>query len=274
MGAAEKIQPFAPLDPVIEAALRASIERFGVIVPVVQDQHGRVLDGNHRARIAGELGVAYAVDNRNVKDDAEAAELARTLNEDRRQLTPEQRRGVVAALREAGHSTRAIAGAVGVSNKTVHKDLAGVTSVTPERVKGADGKTYPSKPREPSDADKARVVERYPNLAKLPPVEAVRLARELDKYPEGTERDKRHEAVATWHRVYGKRSVAPDACVPLYAIQTACTRLLAALDVPLDEAWQAADPLLAGTVRESLAAVCEAATGAAQPPAKRVRRVK
>src|SRR4051812_39932626 len=48
---------FGPLEPATEAALRASIERFGVLVPVTFDQRGRILDGHHRWRMAAELGV-------------------------------------------------------------------------------------------------------------------------------------------------------------------------------------------------------------------------
>ncbi len=36
-------------------ALREDIAERGVIVPVVQDQHGRILDGHHRSEIAAEL---------------------------------------------------------------------------------------------------------------------------------------------------------------------------------------------------------------------------
>lgn len=60
-------------------------------------------------------------------------EIARTLNEDRRQLTPEQRRPVVKALREEGHSIRAIAGALGVNRGSIEHDLkqARVVTTTP-----------------------------------------------------------------------------------------------------------------------------------------------
>jgi hypothetical protein len=67
-------QEMPALDPATEAALRASIERFGVLVPVVRDQHGRTIDGHHRARIADELGVAYPSDTVQVDDDDQARE--------------------------------------------------------------------------------------------------------------------------------------------------------------------------------------------------------
>ena len=146
----ETIQPFANLDAATEAALRASIVRFGVIIPVVKDQHGRILDGNQRARIAGELGVTFDEIIVKVADEDEAREYARTLNEDRRHLTPDQRREVVGALRSEGHSLRAIAGAVGVSEPTVRRDvaIASPDAIKPERVIRQGGGTYPaSRPR-------------------------------------------------------------------------------------------------------------------------------
>jgi hypothetical protein len=45
------LQPFAQLSSPIEAALRASIQRFGVLVPITTDQNGTVIDGHHRQRI-------------------------------------------------------------------------------------------------------------------------------------------------------------------------------------------------------------------------------
>jgi hypothetical protein len=42
---------FPPLDADTEAALRVSIERYGVLVPIVVDIDGNVIDGNHRLRI-------------------------------------------------------------------------------------------------------------------------------------------------------------------------------------------------------------------------------
>lgn len=149
---ASPLQLFPALDPATEAALRASIQRFGVLVPVTKDQHGRILDGHHRIRIAEEMGAECEVRVRPVADEDEAREIARTLNEDRRQLPREQRREVVAVLREDGHSQRAIAGALGVSQSLVHKDLRQLNTsnqlTEPNRVIGLDGKSRPaSKPK-------------------------------------------------------------------------------------------------------------------------------
>lgn len=150
------LQLFDALPTHIEDALRASIRRFGVIVPVVKDQHGRILDGHHRSRIAEELGVDFTVQAVTVANEDEAREIARTLNSDRRQLTEEQRRAVVVELRQLGHSERAIAGAVGVSKTTVHNDLEAARLVTgdqsePHRIVRQGGGSYPA--RRPGVAD-------------------------------------------------------------------------------------------------------------------------
>lgn len=141
-------QLFPCLDPAIDAALRESIQRFGVLVPIVIDQHDRVLDGFNRQRIASELGVECPWHQVHVRDDDHAAELARSMNMDRRHLDAAERRAIVGALRATGHSLRAIAGAVGVSHEQVRTDIAsGVNDLTPTEVHGKDGKSYP--PRRP-----------------------------------------------------------------------------------------------------------------------------
>jgi ParB-like chromosome segregation protein Spo0J len=154
---------FPALGSATEAALRASIERFGVLVPVIHNQHGHTLDGHHRERIAPELGVLCESRTVFTDDDDHAREIARTLNEDRRQLLDiEHRRQVVGVLREEGHSQRAIAGALGVSKRTVAKDLDQLGTRTqltaPDRITGLDGKSRPAK-RKASKPEPAPVPE-------------------------------------------------------------------------------------------------------------------
>ncbi len=142
-------QAYKDLDAATEAALRASIERFGVLVPIVKDQHGNVLDGHQRARLADQVGESYPIRIIDVADDAEAREIARTLNEDRRAMPKAERLPVETHLREQGHSLRAIAGAVGVSKDTVANDLSGVYPSTPATTTGLDGKSYPARKAPP-----------------------------------------------------------------------------------------------------------------------------
>jgi hypothetical protein len=137
-----KYQLFPALDRATEAALRDSIERFGVVYPVIKDEDGNIIDGHHRARIADELGLSYTVE---VCAGEVAAELAVDLNTVRRGGDVERRRQLVADLRAQGHSLRAIAGTVGTSQTQVARDLATVTDVTvPDHTVGLDGKSRPS----------------------------------------------------------------------------------------------------------------------------------
>jgi hypothetical protein len=141
----EAYQLFPTLEPATEAALRASIKRWGVIVPVVKDQHGNILDGYHRARIAEALGITYPSIQYTVADDIHGFEIAHTLNVDRRHLDADQRAEMARMLRSEGHSLRAIAGALGVTAGTVVNDLATVQDYTvPDRIVGLDGKSRPS----------------------------------------------------------------------------------------------------------------------------------
>jgi ParB-like chromosome segregation protein Spo0J len=189
------LQLFDALPPSIEAALRTSIERFGVLVPVVKDQHGRIIDGHHRATVADKLGVTYRVDVIPVADDDQARELARTLNADRRHLTEDQRREVAVTLRRAGHSERAIAGALGVSQPTVHRDIERATDSLesvelPDRVTGLDGKSRPA--RRPTivaarnDREAERAQEALATIGDIAPARVVdvkrieRIAREAE----------------------------------------------------------------------------------------------
>jgi ParB-like chromosome segregation protein Spo0J len=155
--------PFPPLSPEEHAALRTSIERYGVLIPIVSDVDGNILDGHHRLAIATELGVTYPVIV--APEDADPDDIARTLNLDRRHLTVEQRRAFVAELRAKGTSVRGIAKATGAPRSTVADDIkkqvsgsGHVTSDapvmrnfdTPPKVIGKDGKSYPaSKPKRP-----------------------------------------------------------------------------------------------------------------------------
>lgn len=86
-----ELQTFPALDDATEAALRHSIQRFGVVVPIVVDGRGRIIDGHHRSRIAKELGLTCPQIQRKVKNDDDAIALGLSLNNDRRHMPAEQR---------------------------------------------------------------------------------------------------------------------------------------------------------------------------------------
>ncbi len=113
-------------------------------VPVEYDDDGNVLDGHHRISACEEIGIKdYPIVVRIGLSEEEKVEHVLSLNLNRRHLTADQRQQVVVNLREQGWSLRRIGEKLDVSYKTVERDLA-VTNVTPERVTGKDGKSYPA----------------------------------------------------------------------------------------------------------------------------------
>lgn len=115
------IQPMPNLSADEYSALREDIRTRGVLVPVILDQNGRILDGNNRVRIAGELGIEYPTETVTVDDENDAIDLAITLNCARRHLSREQLRAVIASelVRRPADSDREIARRVGCDHKTV-----------------------------------------------------------------------------------------------------------------------------------------------------------
>lgn len=128
------------------AALKADIGQRGVVVPVVLDENGNVLDGKHRLEIAEELGIRDVPTQIKVGlDDSGKKAWSLALNIHRRHLTRETRRKLVRQLaKEQRLSTRRIAQTLGVSNVTVWHDLNGAGVKKSTRVIGRDGKQYPS----------------------------------------------------------------------------------------------------------------------------------
>jgi hypothetical protein len=128
----------------------------GVQVPVIKDERGNTLDGFHRERADAELrsaGVALSDLPAIIKvglTEEEKITLALSLNLDRRHLTREQRRQLVANLlrQEAHRSNRWLADRAGVDDKTVagvRRELE-ATAEIPQlgRTTGKDGKARPA----------------------------------------------------------------------------------------------------------------------------------
>lgn len=237
------LQLFDALPAHIEAALRDSIEEFGVLVPVFVSQHGEIIDGHHRSRIAREVGVGFETVVLDVDDEEHALRLAYTLNSDRRQLSTEDRVAAAARLRQRGHSYRAIGEALGVSEGAVRKDVAAEelrtgTQLSPDRVVGIDGKSRPAKVTEresrsttvdtPAAADPARQAQideqHYQRLTDLAPdladrvndgtVELREAVAELDQRQADEDGAIRRRAVRLQHLVDGWLEVPGLADLP------------------------------------------------------------
>lgn len=166
-----------------KSRLWAALDEEGIQVPILHDADDNVLDGFHRLEWAAEHGIGFRlVPLKQVSSHLtkqEKRDMASRVNAARRQMTAEEieanaerRRHKVVELREEGHSLRAIAEEVEVSESTVRNDLAasGAQGCAPETVTGQDGKEYPAtKPAEngqpkqcPSCTRKARVGQSLP----------------------------------------------------------------------------------------------------------------
>lgn len=128
------------LTPKEYADLRDDIRENGVVVPIIQDEHGNVLDGYHRLRVVAELraeGVAIPdppVVVRPGMSELDKIRLAVGLNVSRRHLTAFQRtklgKQVEEAVREAAHD-RQVSGL-----RNVQRPRSGKTSRTTEDPRG------------------------------------------------------------------------------------------------------------------------------------------
>jgi len=150
----EKYQMLAELDRESFAALKADIAARGVIVPVLVDEFGAIIDGHNRARACGELGINdYPVEVRSGLSEADKRTLARKLNVLRRHLSREQVRQLIGdQLRDTPEwADRRIGRELGVDHKTVgavRSDL-GSTGEIPqlEKTVGGDDEARPSNQR-------------------------------------------------------------------------------------------------------------------------------
>lgn len=186
-------QVMPELTPEEYAELKADIALRGVMVPIEYDEAGNVLDGYHRLRICGELGITdYPRIVRAGMSEAEKLTHARKLNMARRHLTQEQKRGLIREqLKETPEqSDRQIAQALGVDHKTISVQRRGMEAGGEipqlDASTGTDGKTYPRKPEQ-----RPHVAYNAGNSEWYTPSEYIELAREvmgsIDLDPASTE---------------------------------------------------------------------------------------
>jgi ParB-like chromosome segregation protein Spo0J len=156
MSTAVRFQAPPPLSPDEYKSLEESVLAHGILVPIIVDEDGVVIDGHHRQKIAREHDVPCPREVKAGFTDTEKRTMVLSLNIDRRHLTREQRRGLVAEsikkdpqLSDREHGRR-----TGVDHKTAGKvrDALESTGEIPQsgsRV-SADGRVRPaSKPPAP-----------------------------------------------------------------------------------------------------------------------------
>lgn len=132
-------------------ALKESILQHGVIIPIIKDEHGTIIDGHHRDRVCRELKI------KNVPTitlagltEAQKRDHALILNLVRRKITRKQMREIIAAelRRTPDISNQWLAEIVGSTDKTiqsVRKDLIAASEIPIlDSYRAKDGKKYPA----------------------------------------------------------------------------------------------------------------------------------
>lgn len=124
MASAVRYQVMPPLASDEYQELYEDIKQNGVLVPILEDEDGVIIDGHHRARIASELGITCPVEIISGKSEAEKRGMAFTLNLKRRHLNREQRRALreESIIRDPQLSDREHARRTGADHKTIHSD--------------------------------------------------------------------------------------------------------------------------------------------------------
>src|SRR5262249_23792420 len=151
-------------------SLKLSIQQFGILDPVKHTPDDVIVDGATRLILAHNLGIPLSqVPMKEVSSET-ADDLAVQLAFAHRAGTRERRVILAHRLRQLGWSLRRIAKALGVSHESVaryHSEPvgdSGVTNVTPERVQGADGKTYAATQPESGDGNDGEDGESQPDV--------------------------------------------------------------------------------------------------------------
>lgn len=163
---------FPPLGPKDRQRLSESIRQFGVKVPVVISETNEVIDGANRLELAIEHGltdVPFAI--RPDHSELERRELAETLNLDRRHLSRDQIRALIADRLKSNpeRSDRDIAAEVGSSDKTVASErqslasTAEIPKLTSRR--GRDGKLRRSACQDSKTKTARRLIRKNPDRA-------------------------------------------------------------------------------------------------------------
>lgn len=132
-------------------ALKESIRQHGVIIPIIKDESGNIIDGHHRDRACRELKI------KNVPTitlagltEEQKRDHALILNLVRRKITRKQMREIIAAelRRTPDISNQWLAEIVGSTDKTIQSVrkvlIAGSEIPMVDRFRAKDGKSYPA----------------------------------------------------------------------------------------------------------------------------------
>lgn len=136
--------------------LRDDIKHNGVLVPVVLDDQGNVLDGHHRLACIASLEletpglvIPYQTEVRRGLTEEGKRDFVIALNLKRRHLSEQQRLSLLIQLRGGGKTLQEVADLTGMGVATVWRKMQeaeaqGITT-QPAYTTGKDGKLYPSR---------------------------------------------------------------------------------------------------------------------------------
>ncbi len=150
--------------------LKASIEKHGPQVPIIEDDEGNLIDGRHRKRACMELGLSCPTIKRQFSSEAEKMEVAAAVNAKRRHLNGRQKRDVIANYLKADTEINDsyLGELLGVSKNTVADERERLEAdrqiAVLTMLRGKDGKLYPREKRKPkSDPNKKPTTKPKPS---------------------------------------------------------------------------------------------------------------
>lgn len=173
-------------------ALKESIRQHGVIVPIIRDENGTIIDGHHRDRACRELKIKNVptITLAGLTED-QKRDHALVLNLVRRKITRKQMRAIIATelRRQPDLSNRWLADIVGATNKTVEsvrQELLSIGEIPQcDSYRAKDGRRYPATrlyTERAKQADRARTaLATLGNQAPRKPVTLKQLEREAKK---------------------------------------------------------------------------------------------
>jgi hypothetical protein len=195
----DKYRLFGEHTPEQYAAVKASAAENGIQVATIRDEQGNLVDGFLRTAVADALGIPCPTEVRQFNSEAEKYELILTVNCQRRQLTQDEKRKLIAAylICDPEINDNWLAETIGgVSKNTVAderrrlEETGQIARFT--KLRGKDGKKRPARFKK-IIANTRREVERALEIVKDLPANCAGKTVDLNTAKRRARRNKAHE---------------------------------------------------------------------------------